>query len=70
MRSSKSVKIKYRDPSIPAASAQVYEFDAVLTRNQRRRRLKTLEQENAMLASVMSQTRIEIVRLRKLLMEP
>jgi hypothetical protein len=64
---SKCVKLKYHDPAAPRASAKVFDFDVRQSDSRRHHRLRALEQENALLTSVVAETRIEIMRLRKLL---
>jgi hypothetical protein len=71
MRSnSKCVNLNYFDPVVPKSSAKVFDFDVRKTEGHRHSRVRVLEQENALLASVLLETRIDILRLRKLLMEP
>jgi hypothetical protein len=70
MRPNQPVELACREAAAPKASAKVYDFYLRETETRRRRRMRTLEQENALLARVLSETRDEIVRLRKVLSEP
>jgi hypothetical protein len=59
-----------REAAAPKASAKVYDLDMRQTESHRHRRMRDLEQENALLARVLSETRNEMVRLRKVLSAP
>jgi len=48
----------------------VYDFGETQTESGRRRRIKALQQENALLTQMVSELGIEIVRVRKLLAGP
>jgi hypothetical protein len=60
----------YREPAPPKASAKVYDFALRQTEASRVRQIAVLERENALLSLVLSETRNEIARLRKLLAAP
>lgn len=51
----------------PKATADIYEFRLRQTESNRRRRIRALEGENALLLRTMSELQIELVRLGKLL---
>jgi hypothetical protein len=70
MRSNQRVELACRKATAPKASAKVYDFHMRQTESRRHRRMRALEQENALLARVLSETRDEIVRLRKMLSAP
>lgn len=67
MRAGNSPGLVRRESAPPKASANVYDFSELQTESGRRRRIEALEQENALLAQVVSELGIEIVRVRKLL---
>lgn len=70
MRAGNSPELVHRE-SVPLKdSADVYNFSERKTESGRRRRIKALEQENALLAQMVSELGIEIVRVRKLLAGP
>lgn len=70
MRADSSVGLKYAESVRPKAKANVYDFGARRMESSRLRRIRALEQENALLARMVSEIGIEMVRLRKLLAEP
>src|SRR5262245_12034798 len=67
MYSRKCVKLRYSATAAPSASAKVYDFGVRQTESSRQQRIWILQQENAMLTRVLSETRTEVVRLRNLL---
>jgi hypothetical protein len=67
MSPNKRVELIYRDSTAPKTSAKVYDFGVRKTENIRGSRIRVLEHENALLTRVVSDTRTEILRLRKLL---
>ncbi len=67
MRADKSVELMYSESAPPKARANVYDFGARQTESNRIRRIKALERENALLARMVSEIGIEMVRLRSLL---
>lgn len=67
MRAGNSPGLVRRESAPPKTSADVYNFSELQTESGRRRRIEALEQENALLAQVVSELGIEIVRVRKLL---
>jgi hypothetical protein len=67
MRPKQCVERVYSEAAAPKASAKVYDFGMRQKENRRHRRIKTLEQENDLLARVLFETSSEIARLRKLL---
>jgi hypothetical protein len=70
MRPNQHVELAYREAAAPKASAEVFDFHMRQTESRRHRHMRALEQENALLARVLSETRKEIVRLRKVLSAP
>jgi hypothetical protein len=67
MRANKSVGLKYRASTLPKTGAKIYDFSVRQTESIRHRRIRILEHENRLLTRVVSATRSEILRLRKLL---
>ena len=70
MRPNQRGELAYREAASPKAGAKVYDLDMRQTESRRLRRMRALEQENALLARVLSETRNEMVRLRKVLSAP
>ncbi|MGP9814516.1 hypothetical protein ACTZWT_23640 [Rhodopseudomonas sp. NSM] len=70
MRSNRSVKSNNFVLSATRSSALVVEFETGRAGASDRCRVKELEQENALLTSIVDETRQDIVRLRRLLIEP
>ena len=70
MRTHNSPELVYREPAPLKGSADVYDFGKTHTESGRRRRIKALQQENALLTQMVSELGIEIVRVRKLLAGP
>jgi hypothetical protein len=70
MRPNQRVESACRQAAAPKAGAKVYDFHMRQTESRRHRRMRALEQENALLARVLSETRNEIVRLREVLSAP
>lgn len=70
MRPNQHVELAYRKAAAPKASAKVYDIHMRQTESRRHHRIRALEQENALLARVLSETKNEIVRLRKVLSAP
>jgi hypothetical protein len=67
MRPNENVGLIYFDSLVLETSAKVYDFGVRQTESSRQRRIKALEHENEVLTRAVSETRTEIVRLRKLL---
>jgi hypothetical protein len=67
MNSNNTARSSLARMSASDASAMVYDFSETLKESQRRRRVKDLEKENAVLARVISETSTEVARLKKLL---
>lgn len=70
MRPNKCVKLSYLEPAVPKTGVKVYDLAVRQTESRRQRRIRALEHENALLMRVLSETRTEIVRLRKFLAAP
>lgn len=70
MRPNQRVESACREAGAPEAGANVYDFHMRQTERRRHRRMKALEQENALLARVLSETTNEMARLRKVLSAP
>lgn len=70
MRTNNLVEVLYPETIPPRASADIYDFGARQTEDTRFRRIEALEQENALLKRMLSEIGCEIVRLRKLQVEP
>jgi hypothetical protein len=70
MRTHNSPEWIYREPVPLKSSADVYDFGETHTEGGRRRRIKALQQENALLTQMVSELGVEIVRVRKLLAGP
>jgi hypothetical protein len=70
MRTHNSPELVYREPAPLKSSADVYDFGERQTESGRRRRIKALQHENALLTQMVSELGIEIVRVRKLLAGP
>jgi hypothetical protein len=70
MRTQNSPELVYRESAPLQSSADVYDFGETQTESGRRRRIKALQQENALLTQMVSELGIEIVRVRKLLAGP
>jgi hypothetical protein len=70
MRTNNSPESGYRESVPPKSSADVYDFGERQTESGRRRRIKALQHENALLTQMVSELGIEIVRVRKLLAGP
>jgi hypothetical protein len=69
MRSDRCFKSNYLVSSALGRSTTVSEFAIGATRSAVLARLEELVQENALLDSIATETRLEIVRLRRLLSE-
>jgi hypothetical protein len=67
MRANNSPELIYRESTPLKNSADVYDFSERQTESGRRRHIKALQQENALLTQMVSELGIEIVRVRKLL---
>ena len=67
MRANNAVELVYAESELPEGEANVYDLGARQTETSRRRRIKTLEHENALLTLMVSEISIEIVRLDRLL---
>jgi hypothetical protein len=70
MRTHNSPELIYRESAPLKSSADVYDFYETHTESGRRRRIKALQQENALLTQMVSELGTEIVRVRKLLAGP
>lgn len=67
MRTNNSSKIIFSESTLPRGSADIYHFGERGTENGRRRLIKALEQENALLTQMVSDLGIEITRVRQML---
>jgi hypothetical protein len=67
MRASNSPELVHRESALSKASADIYNFSERHTESGRRRRIKALEHENALLTQMVSELGVEIVRVRNLL---
>lgn len=67
MRGNNRVELIRRESALPNATADLYDFGAKQTESSRLRRIKALEHENASLMRVLSETGVEVGRLRALL---
>ena len=67
MRTNNLPELIYREAAPPKSTADVYDFGERQTERGRRRHIKALQQENALLMQMVSELGIEIVRVRKLL---
>jgi hypothetical protein len=67
MRANNRFELVFPESALPKASANVYDFGTRQTDSSRLQRIKALEHENALLMRMVSEVRIEIVRLRQLL---
>jgi hypothetical protein len=70
MRANDSVELIYPETTLLKKSANVYDFSARQTESSRLRHIKALEHENALLTRMVSEIRIEMMRLRKALAAP
>lgn len=67
MRTNKSPESARPELARPKSSADVYDFGEARTASGRRRRIKVLQHENALLSHMVSELGVEIVRVRKML---
>lgn len=67
MRPNKYVGLENLDCAVPEATAKIYDFGVRKTDTSRRDCISVLEHENKLLTRLVSETRTEILRLRKLL---
>ena len=67
MRTNNALGLVYPESVLPKAGADVYDFRERQTESGRRRLIKALEYENALLTQMVSELKIEISRVRKLL---
>jgi len=67
MRTNNLLELICRESTSSKRSAVVYDFGERQTERGRRRHIKALEQENALLTQMVSELGTEIVRVRKLL---
>ena len=70
MRATNTIELSCLDSTLPKASANVYDLGERQEESNRFRRIRVLEHENTLLKRMVSDTQIEIVRLRMLLAEP
>jgi hypothetical protein len=69
MRPKKRGKLIRLESSAPAAGAKVYDLTMRKTASRYQRRIRDLQHENALLTRILSETQIEIGRLRGFLAE-
>ena len=70
MRATNTIELLCLDSALPKARANVYDLGERQEESNRFRRIRVLEHENTLLKRMVSDTQIEIVRLRTLLAEP
>ena len=70
MRTSNALELVYPESGLPKTGADVYNFRERQTEGGRRRLIKALEYENALLTQMVSELKAEISRARKLLATP
>jgi hypothetical protein len=67
MRATNPMGISCLESALPAANANVYDLGLKQDEGSRLRRIRDLEHENGLLMRMVSETQIEIARLRELL---
>lgn len=69
MRASNTNELVRLDSAVPTARANVYDLGERQEESVRLRRIGVLEHENALLMRMVSETHVELTRLRQLLAE-
>ena len=67
MRATNPIELACLESALPGANANVYDLGLKKDESSRLRRIRDLEHENALLMRMVSETQIEIARLRDLL---